>query len=97
MIGLITVLKGGVIYDIKRVTKYAPQKYLKSYQHPAYFELFPIAKQFTYLVYDDTEKLHTETYYKDECVNIEGVIADFIRWLKENDLFDVFVSKWKAN
>jgi hypothetical protein len=94
--GRLDVLKGGTIYDIKRVTRYAPQKYQKSYQHPVYLALFPDAKQFIYLVYDDTEKLHTETYYRDECVNIEGVIADFIRWLKENDLFEVFVSKWKS-
>ena len=60
--GRLDVLKGGIIYDIKRVTKYAPQKYLKSYQHPVYLELFPDAQKFVYLVYDDTEKLHTETY-----------------------------------
>jgi hypothetical protein len=94
--GRLDVLKGGTIYDIKRVTKYAPQKYQKSYQHPVYLELFPDAKQFTYLVYDDTEKLHTETYYRDECCDVKGVIADFLRWLKENDLFEVFVSKWKS-
>ena len=94
--GRLDVLKGGTIYDIKRVTKYAPQKYLKSYQHPVYLELFPDAKQFTYLVYDDTEKLHEETYYRDECCDIKGIIADFLKWLQENDLFDVFVSKWKS-
>lgn len=94
--GRLDVLKGGTIYDIKRVVRYAPQKYQKSYQHPVYLELFPDARQFVYLVYDDDERLHTETYYRDECVNVEGVIADFIRWLKENDLFDVFISKWKS-
>ena len=94
--GRLDVLKGGTIYDIKRVVRYAPQKYQKSYQHPVYLELFPDARQFVYLVYDDAERLHTETYYRDECVNVEGVIADFIRWLKENDLFDVFISKWKS-
>ena len=94
--GRLDVLKGGTIYDIKRVTRYAPQKYQKSYQHPVYLELFPDAKQFTYLVYDDAEILHTETYYRDECCDVKGVIADFLRWLKDNDLFDVFVSKWKS-
>lgn len=94
--GRLDVLKGGIIYDIKRVTKYSPQKYIKSCQHSVYLELFPDAKQFTYLVYDDAEKLHTETYYRDECMNVYGVVADFIRWLQENDLFDVFVSKWKS-
>ena len=94
--GRLDVLKGGTIYDIKRVTKYVPQKYQKSYQHPVYLELFPDAKQFTYLVYDDTEKLHEETYYRDECVDVVGVIGDFIRWLKDNELYDIFISKWKA-
>ena len=94
--GRLDVLKGGTIYDIKRVTKYAPQKYQKSYQHPVYLELFPDAKKFVYLVYDDNEKLHQETYYRDECVNVEGVIADFLQWLKDNDLFEIFVSKWKS-
>ena len=32
MYGRLDVLKGGIIYDIKRVMKYVPQKYLKSYQ-----------------------------------------------------------------
>ena len=94
--GRLDVLKGGVIYDIKRVTNYSPQKYQKSYQHAVYLELFPDAKQFTYLVYDDKEKLHEETYYKDECVNIEGVIADFLNWLNENDLLEVYLMKWKS-
>lgn len=94
--GRLDVLKGSVIYDIKRVIRYSPQKYLKSYQHPAYLELFSNAKQFTYLVYDDSEKLHEETYYRDEVVDIKIVISQFLNWLVENDLFEVFASKWKA-
>lgn len=94
--GRLDVLKGGTIYDIKRVTKYAPQKYLKSYQHPVYLELFPEAKRFTYLVRDDAGRLHEETYYRDGCPDVRGVIADFLRWLRENGLFEVFASKWRA-
>ena len=94
--GRLDVLKGGVVYDIKRVTRYAPQKYIKSYQHPVYLELFPDATQFTYLVYDDAERLHEETYYRDECCDIKGVIRDFLNWLQDNDLMDIFLVKWKA-
>lgn len=95
--GRLDVLKGGTIYDIKRVTRYSPQKYIKSFQHSVYMELFPDAKKFTYLVYDDNGRLHEETYYRDECVNVKGVVSDYIRWLKENDLYEMYISKWKAN
>ena len=94
--GRLDVLKGSIIYDIKRVIRYSPQKYLKSYQHPTYLELFDNAKQFTYLVYDDSEKLHKETYYRDEVVNIKNVISQFLHWLVENELFEVYASKWKT-
>lgn len=91
--GRLDVLKGGTIYDIKRVMRYAPQKYLKSYQHGCYFELFPNAYRFTYLVFDGKD-LHKETYYPDQCVSIEEVIREFIAWLDKNDLLEIFFEKW---
>lgn len=91
--GRLDVLKGGVIYDIKRVMKYTPQKYLKSCQHGFYFKLFDRAYEFTYLIYDGN-KLHTETYYRDEVESIDKLILDFIDWLKENNLFELYKEKW---
>lgn len=93
--GRLDVLKGGIIYDIKRVMKYSVQKYFKSCQHSFYFELFGRAYQFTYLIYDGN-RLHTETYYREDCVDIKQVISNFIRWLKENDLFEIYKEKWKS-
>ena len=91
--GRLDVLKGGVIYDIKRVMKYAPQKYLKSCQHSFYFELFERSYQFTYLVFDGN-KLHTETYYRDECDDIKEIISNFMKWLEANDLLELYKKYW---
>lgn len=93
--GRLDVLKGGIIYDIKRVVRYSPQKYINSYQHPFYLELFKKAKQFTYLVFDG-KKVHKETYYRDECVNIDNVIENFIEFLKNNNLLDLYFEKWQS-
>lgn len=93
MYGRLDVLKGGIIYDIKRVMKYAPQKYLKSYQHGFYLELFENAYEFKYLVYDGKD-LHTETYYRDQCVSMKEVISMFIKWLRDNKLLDIYLDKW---
>lgn len=94
--GKLDVLKGGVIYDIKRVIRYSPQKYQKSYQHGFYFELFPDAKKFTYLVYDDMDKLHQETYYRDECTDIQTIVRMFLKWLQDNDLMEIYKIKWNS-
>lgn len=93
--GRLDCLKGGTIYDIKRVSQYAVQKYLHSAQHPFYLHLFPRAKKFTYLV-DDGYAFHTETYWRDEVKPIEQTIREFIEWLKNEDLWDDYELYWKA-
>lgn len=93
--GRLDVLKGGMIYDIKRVSSYSPQKYIWSHQHPFYMELFGRAYGFTYLIYDG-KSLHTETYWRDECEDIRETISQFISWLKENGLLETYMSKWKS-
>ena len=93
MYGRLDVLKGGTIYDIKRVGRYSVQKYQKSYQHAFYLYLFSRAEKFTYLIYDGNN-LHTETYYRSDCVDIKSVVKMFIEWLKENDLIDIYLNKW---
>lgn len=95
MYGRLDVLKNGVIYDIKRVTRYATQKYLNSAQHGFYMDLFPDATQFTYLVYDGA-RLHQETYYRGQCKPTEAILSDFIQWLRENDLWDVYERLWAS-
>lgn len=95
MYGRLDVLKNGIIYDIKRVTRYATQKYLHSTQHGFYMDLFPNASQFTYLAFDGN-KLHQETYYRGQCKPTEAILSDFIQWLRENNLWDVYASLWAS-
>ncbi len=91
--GVLDVLKCGKIYDIKRTSYYKYGKFKNSHQHPMYLYLVPSGMDFTYLVYDGKEH-HTEEYLRENTENILEVISIFIRWLKANELFDVWVEKW---
>lgn len=93
--GRLDVLKNGTIYDIKRVRQYKVQKYAKSYQHGFYMDLFQEANEFTYLVYDDNEKLHQETYYRGQYKPTECVVSEFFDWLKEYDLWETYKRFWR--
>ena len=95
MYGRLDVLKNGIIYDIKRVTRYATQKYLHSAQHGFYLDLFQDANQFTYLAFDGN-KLHQETYYRGQYKPTEAILSDFIQWLRENNLWDVYAILWSS-
>lgn len=95
MYGRLDVLKGGIIYDIKRVGYYKPNKYKWSAQHRFYLDLFKNAKYFEYLIYDG-DKLHTEVYYRENCTPTEEVIENFVNYLEENNLLEIFKDKWKA-
>lgn len=93
--GRLDCLKGGVISDIKRVSNYSAPKYKTSFQHVAYFELFPKAYEFDYLI-DDGNKLHIESYYPDDVTPIRYGISDFIKWLKANNLWELYKEKWRS-
>lgn len=93
--GRLDVLKGGVIYDIKKVVRYCPQKYKWSAQHGFYLDLFQRAYKFEYLVYDGN-KLHTEVYFRDEYRPTCELISQFTGWLKENDLLQLYKEKWRT-
>lgn len=96
MYGRLDVLKGGIIYDIKRVWKYSLPKYAKSYQHQFYFELFPNAYKFEYLIYDG-KALHREVYFPNDDTNyISSVIKNFLNWLKVNGMLKLYLEKWKG-
>lgn len=96
MYGKLDVLKGGVVYDIKRVRQYACQKYFSSYQHGFYLDLFERAYKFQYLAFDDKEKLHIENYYRDEYEPTINVISRFMNWLNENGLMNIYKEYWKS-
>lgn len=105
LLGYLDVLKAGVIYDIKRNTKYEFPKYEESYQHWCYFALVPEAYEFRYLVgagytpeaYNDTVTIHTsEVYHNDGQADFRIITAirQFISWLKVQGLYDVYVKNY---
>ena len=93
--GRLDCLKNGVIYDIKRVSRYEAGKYFRSAQHPAYLRLFENADRFTYLAYNG-QSLFTETYWRDITKPIEGYISNFLGYLEANGLMKVYEDKWRA-
>lgn len=91
--GRLDALKAGSIYDIKFSSCYEKGKYFNSTQHPTYLELIPQAQEFTYLV-SNGSNVWKETYRRDEAPDIRNVIFDFISWLEENNLTDVYKEYW---
>ena len=93
--GRLDVLKAGEVIDIKFSKGYERGKYIDSTQHPTYLELIPEAHQFTYLVSNGSE-VWTETYRRDETPDITTIIEAFLEYLKENDLWELYVKHWAA-
>lgn len=94
--GLCDYVKSGVIYDIKKVTRYEYGKYFDSPQHPMYMTLLPEAKKFVYLIFDGTHT-YTETYRPGDFPPIESVVSDFLGWLHEMNLFEEYKKYWSMN
>jgi len=101
LVGYLDCLKAGVIYDIKRNTKYEFGKYLNSYQHHCYFVLVPEAYKFVYLVgagytaepFNEKVSIHTnEEYYNDgkSVEYIKHTISLFVHWLKAQGLYEIY-------
>lgn len=101
ILGYLDVLKEGIVYDIKRVSKYERPKYYNSYQHHVYMELVPEASEFNYLIAagnkDENVDIYTETYRRDEAQDIREVIKQFYQWLQENDLFDLYLKNFNIS
>lgn len=91
--GLCDYVKAGVIYDIKKVTRYEYGKYFESPQHPMYMRLLPEAKKFTYLIFDGTHT-YMETYRPGDFPPIEFTVSEFIGWLQEMNLFEEYKTYW---
>ena len=98
--GIMDALQAGHIYDVKFMNKGLGSgdvygKYLNSPQHPAYLFAVPEAIDFTYLL-SDGEELYAETYTRTETVYFPEIVADFVKWLKNMNLFDTYAEKWQS-
>ena len=95
--GIADFIKNGVIYDTKRVNQYELQKYQYSSQHLIYLYLFDDCYALTYLVVDNSDTTYEETYKRNDLtMTIETLIHNFISFLKENNLFNIYLEKWKG-
>ena len=93
LVGVFDAVKCGTIYDIKRVFRYEYGRFYDFTQHPMYFELLPDAESFTYLIFDGYDT-HYETYSAEDTASIDTTISEFIRWLREQKLLDVYKDNW---
>ena len=103
--GIIDCLKGGIIYDYKYTKNYEVGKFFNNHQTLMYLEMVPEAKKMVYLITNKFEKnveyeigdIFREEYTKDmfpETMN--SILHKFEQWLKQYNLFDLYVEKWKC-
>lgn len=103
--GRLDCLKAGKIIDYKHTGSYEVGKFFNSYQTLVYFELVPEATEFEYIVCNNYQKgkelrdlnLYHEIYHRDDIkIDIKQEIDHFIKWLKTNELYDLFCEKWES-
>lgn len=94
--GLADYVKAGTIIDVKKVTRYEYGKYQHSPQHPMYLHLLSPASKFTYLIFDG-ERIHRETYRREDAPDIETTIKRFLFSLADLDLLDEYYTHWEMN
>ena len=103
--GRLDCLKCGTIYDYKFKGSYDVGDFQDSYQHPIYFEICPEADKFEYLICNNYKEdkqpeelnLYHEIYLReDNKIDIKEEIDHFINWLKTNELYDLYCSKWES-
>lgn len=93
--GKIDYLKAGVVHDIKRTGKYEVGKYFGSFQTQMYLKLVPSAYAFEYDVCDG-KNIYKERYSREDILPIEPTIREFMNWLKKNDLWETYLTKWES-
>lgn len=91
--GVCDYVKAGIIYDIKRVTRYEYGKYQHSPQYSMYLHLIPSASRFDYLIFDGSF-CYRESYRRGDFPPIEDTITQFIRFLQEHSLIDEYKRYW---
>lgn len=91
------------IYDIKRVSRFTPNKYDNSTQHLIYFYLNPEMEDFYYLVAEGKDgfiKQQVAHYKKPSNEEVEKtvmhIIDNFYNFLKQNNLWSAYTENQQA-
>ncbi len=93
--GKLDFLKCGTIYDTKFSKTYHLNKYIDSPQHPFYFYICPSASDFVYLSCDG-KYVYKERYEPWQCEPVDKMIHQFIAFLKEQNLLEIYKENWKS-
>lgn len=93
--GVLDYLIAGHIYDCKFSKTYHLNKYLTSPQTAMYLALVPEARDFTYIV-SDGKYVYRERYPRDIVPPIELEIRQFLKYLNEHNIFEIFEEKWRV-
>jgi hypothetical protein len=96
--GVVDWVGSGIIYDVKfkeNIGNYDVGNYFDGTQHRTYFAVIDGADTFEYLI-SNGRKVYREAYNRNEIRPIDQTIADFERWLKCYNLWDVYTGKWSA-
>lgn len=94
--GVLDFLRAGVIFDTKFSTTYHLNKYLNSPQHSLYLRLVPEARRFEYLI-SDGKYIYKEVYPREIVPPIDNYIKNFMKFIKQHGLWEVYVEKWRVN
>lgn len=96
--GVLDYLLAGSIWDCKFTKNYHLNKYFweGTSQTAMYLALVPEARDFTYII-SDGNYVYRERYPRDIVPPIEHTINNFMRYLKQHGLWEVYREKWSIN
>ena len=93
--GVLDFLRAGVVFDTKFSKNYYLNKYLSSPQCPLYMALVPEARRFEYISCDG-KYIYKEVYPREIVPSIVPTINQFIKYLKQHGLFEIYTEKWSV-
>ena len=95
--GVIDYLRAGRIWDCKFTKNYHLNKYFwdGTAQTSMYFALVPEALDFTYIISDGTW-VYRERYPREIVPPIDNYIRNFMKFIKQHGLWEVYVEKWRV-
>ena len=93
--GVLDYLRAGHIWDCKFSKTYHLNKYLGSPQTAMYLAITQEAFDFIYIV-TDGKFVYRERYPREIVPPIDITINQFINYLKQHGLFEIFEEKWSV-
>lgn len=95
--GVLDYLRAGRIWDCKFTKNYHLNKYFwdGTAQTSMYFALVPEALDFTYII-SDGKWVYRERYTREIVPPIENYIKNFMKFLKQHGLWEVYAEIWSV-